>query len=284
MARYVRLREFLVGVEGLALMRHLFVGEDAVAQRRIDEVRRITGGAEEDSFAAGMEVPELDAQRGYAAWSETYDRPGNPLISVEAPAVVKLLRESPPGRAVDAACGTGRHARWLADHGHEVLGVDASPEMLERARLNVPSARFMQGDLRRLPIDTASAGLVVCALALEHLPELTPPVRELARITRQGGRVVISTIHPVLAALGGAAYFQAADGSGAVVRVHRHPHGDYLEAFADAGLEAKRCVEPAFSRAEAAMQGPATALIADATEAAYVGLPAALIWDLRRAR
>jgi hypothetical protein len=114
MTRYVRLREFLVGIEGLALMRHLFVGEDEAAERRIDEVRRITGEAEEGRFAAGLEVPVLDARRGYAAWSETYDRPGNPLVSVEGPAVERLLESSPPGRAVDAACGTGRHPRWLA--------------------------------------------------------------------------------------------------------------------------------------------------------------------------
>jgi hypothetical protein len=40
MARHVRLREFLVGVEGLALLRGLFSGSDESAHRRIDEVRR----------------------------------------------------------------------------------------------------------------------------------------------------------------------------------------------------------------------------------------------------
>src|SRR3954453_21663729 len=84
--RHVRLREFLVGVEGVALLRHLFQGGDNAAARRIEEVRRITGDAEEEIFGLGTDVPELDAGPGYAAWSQTYDQPGNPLVAVEEPA------------------------------------------------------------------------------------------------------------------------------------------------------------------------------------------------------
>ena len=53
----------------------------------------------------------------------------------------------PPGRALDAACGTGRHAGHLVALGHTVLGIDITPEMLDRARINVPAASFIRGDL-----------------------------------------------------------------------------------------------------------------------------------------
>src|SRR4051794_35909449 len=142
-------------------MRHLFTGDDVAAQQRIEEVRRIAGEAEEQVFTTGVDVPELDAGPGYAAWSQTYDEPGNPLISVEQPVVWGLLEQAPAGRAVDAACGTGRHAGRLAELGHDVVGVDASPEMLERAREAAPGTRFVQGDLRALPLDGDSADVVV---------------------------------------------------------------------------------------------------------------------------
>jgi ubiquinone/menaquinone biosynthesis C-methylase UbiE len=58
----------------------------------------------------------------------------------------------PAGPALDAACGTGRHARHLAELGHTVLGVDASAGMLAAARTNVPSGDFRQGDLTQLPV------------------------------------------------------------------------------------------------------------------------------------
>src|SRR6266540_3946743 len=115
--RHVRLREFLVGVEGLALFRQLVEGDDADAQARIDEVRRIVGTDEEAMYGLGMDIPELNARAGYAKWSETYDEPGNPLITVEEPVVQELVGAAPPGLALDAACGTGRHSRFLAENG-----------------------------------------------------------------------------------------------------------------------------------------------------------------------
>jgi SAM-dependent methyltransferase len=281
--RHVRLREFLVGVEGVALLRHLFTGTDDVAQRRIDEIRRIVGHEEADTFALGADVPALEVAEGYARWSTIYDAPGNPLISAEQPVVWSLLDEIAPGRALDAACGTGRHARHLAERGHDVTGVDASPEMLAHARDAVPAGRFQQGDLCNLPLADTSFNLVVCALALDHCEDLKPPIAELARVVRPDGRVIISDIHPVLAVLGGAAYFRDADGASAFVVGHGHSHADYLDAFAAAGLHLRRCVETGFGHDEVAMQQPAAAFVPEATEATYLNLPAVLVWDLSRA-
>lgn len=280
--RHVRLREFLVGVEGLALFRHLVEGDDATAEARIDEVRRIVGSEEEPTYGLGMDIPEFDASAGYAEWSATYDRPGNPLISVEQPVVWALLDALPAGRALDAACGTGRHAAHLVERGHHVIGVDGSPEMLDLARAHVPDASFFEGDLRQLPVDDDEVDVVVCALALGHLDDLRPPVAELGRVVRPGGHVVVSDHHPGLAVTGGQALFQAADGSLAFVRQHSHLHGEYLDAFASAGLDVVRCVEPRLGPEEAAAQGMAARFIPEATEAAFVGLPGALIWELAR--
>jgi ubiquinone/menaquinone biosynthesis C-methylase UbiE len=281
MSRHVRLGEFLAGVEGLALIRELFTGTDASAESRIEEIRRIVGDAEAAVFGLGADVPELEVVEGYARWAATYDAPGNPLVCVEQETVWGLLDTTPPGRALDAACGTGRHARRLIERGHEVVGLDASPEMLARARENLPAARFESGDLSDLPFRDAEFDLAVCALALDHVGNLNLAIEELARVVRDGGRVIISDVHPLLKALGGAAYFRDAEGASGVVRGHARSHGDYLNAFAGAGLEVTRCIEPRFGHAEVQMQQPAATFIPTATEAAYLGLHAALIWDLK---
>jgi ubiquinone/menaquinone biosynthesis C-methylase UbiE len=278
----VRLREFLVGVEGLALFRHLVEGDDETAEMRIDEVRRMVGSDEDSTFGLGTDVPELDARRGYARWAATYDRAGNPLISVEQPVVWELIDDLPVGRALDAACGTGRHSSHLAERGHDVTGVDGSPEMLELARSHVPNARFLEGDLHALPVDDGEFDLAVCALALGHIEHVTPPVAELARVVRPGGTIVVSDLHPVMSVAGGQALFESVDGSLAFVREHVHLHSEYLDAFRTAGLEVVRCVEPPFGPDEAGMQGMAAQFIPEATQAAFAGLPGALIWQLRR--
>jgi SAM-dependent methyltransferase len=282
MSRHVRLRELLVGVEGLALFRHLVEGDDETAQARIDEVRRIVGTDEEATYGLGADVPELEPRAGYARWAPTYDRPGNPLISVEQPVVWEMLDAFPVGRALDAACGTGRHAAHLAEGGHDVTCVDGSPEMLELARARVPRARVLDGDLCALPVDEGEFDLAVCALALGHLDDLRPPVSELARAVRAGGLVVLSNMHPAMSAAGGQAFFAAEDGSLAFVREHVHLYGEYLDAFAAAGLAVIRCVEPRYTPQEAEMQGLAARFIPDAARAAFAGVPAALIWQLER--
>ena len=280
MARHVRLGEFLVGVAGLGLIRHVFTGDDDAAAARVGEIRGILCG-DDEVYELGVDVPTLDARSGYARWADTYDQPGNPLISAEQPVVRNILDALPPGDALDAACGTGRHARRLAELGHRVIGVDGSPEMLARARADLPHCDFRDGDLTSLPIDTNSVDAAVCALALEHVADLDVAVSELARVVRPGGRIVLSDLHPAAVAVGGAAYFQDAAGGAGVVRGYRHLHGDYLGAFRRAGLDVEQCLEPLIGAAEVGMQGPATTFLPAAAEAAYLGLPMALVWDLR---
>ena len=84
-------------------------------------------------------------------------------------------------------CGSGRHAAYLASLGHRVIGIDATPDMLDLARAKAPTARFETADLAALPLPDGSVDLAVCALALTHCADLGPPISELARVVRPGG-------------------------------------------------------------------------------------------------
>jgi tellurite methyltransferase len=55
------------------------------------------------------------------------------------PLVVATAREMKPGRALDLACGAGRHALWLAERGWSVTAVDGSPAAIERVRSRAAS-------------------------------------------------------------------------------------------------------------------------------------------------
>lgn len=274
MTRNVSLRELLAGVEGLALLRNLYDGADADAAQRLEELRRVLDDPALDSAEA---TPEMGAAAGYAIWSDSYDEPGNPVVALEETAVAELLAAAPPGRALDAACGTGRHARRLVELGHRVSGIDLTPEMLERARVNVPAATFAVADLRELPFPDESFELAACGLALAHLPSLDGAVAELARVLTRGGRLIVSVLHPFQALLGWNAPFSGSDGGRGFVREHPHLHADYLSAFASAGLTITGCVEPTITDQELGAKRRAFRHIPEATAAAYRGLPAVLV-------
>lgn len=274
MTRNVSLRELLAGVEGLALLRNLYDGTDEAADERLAELRRVL---DDPALATAEATPEHDAASGYAVWSDSYDEPGNPVIAIEEAVVGDLLAARPAGAALDAACGTGRHARRLVELGHTVAGFDLTPEMLERARASVPEASFELADLRRLPYPDASFQTVVCGLALAHLPELDVAIGELSRVLALGGELVISVLHPFQALLGWNAPFSGADGRRGFVREHPHLHADYLAAFESAGLRVTRCLEPTITEAELATKKRAFRHIPQATAAAYLGLPTVLV-------
>ena len=278
MARLVRREEFLLGVEGAALLRRFIDGDDDFVAERIAAIRRLAESLDGDRSKATA-VPELDVEDGYAEWAQVYDEMPNPLIRAEQPLVDDALADVGPGRALDAACGTGRHAAHLVASGHSTVGVDRSAAMLAVARRNVPQAEFRTGDLLSLPLGDATVDVAVCALALTHLPDPGPAIAELARVVRPGGRIVLSDAHPALVLLQGQALFPRENGL-AFVRNYPHLHSSYLDAFATLGLVVRRCAESpvdddAFSDR---LYAGATA----AARALWAGIPAALVWSLER--
>jgi len=279
----IRFAHWVIGAAGMGVLRS-WLGDRAAVDARVADLERLLRTRDADPLLAlELPAPEVDAVTGYAAWAGTYDVVLNPLIRAEEPAVRRLLEQAPPGRALDAACGTGRHAAFLASRGHRVAGVDTSPSMLAHARARVPQATLAVASLVALPIPDASVDVAVCALALMHLPDIRPAVAELARVLRPGGLLVLSDLHPLMLTLGGSALYQGADGTMGRVAGWVHRHEDYFAAFAAAGLEVRACVEPVWGEEELPMlAGPFYALAADAVRAAFLGLPGALVWALRR--
>ncbi|GIF64358.1 hypothetical protein Ais01nite_23930 [Asanoa ishikariensis] len=99
------------------------------------------------------------------------------------------------GTAVDVGCGTGRALpalRAAVGPAGLVLGVDITPEMLAVAKER--AATLLLADARRLPLGDAVVDGIFAAGLVAHLPDPTDGLRELARVTRPGGRLVI--FHP----------------------------------------------------------------------------------------
>ena len=102
---------------------------------------------------------------------------------------------SPGDRVLDGCCGTGDLAVAARKAGaREVVGLDFSARMLERARRKEPAIEWVQGDLLELPFAEGSFDAATVGFGVRNVADLERGVGELRRVLRPGGRVGILEI------------------------------------------------------------------------------------------
>ncbi|NUC71427.1 class I SAM-dependent methyltransferase [Haloterrigena sp. SYSU A558-1] len=114
-------------------------------------------------------------------------------------AVLRRWTGDPPRRVLDLGCGTGTISLLLAELGHDVSGVDLTPEMLERARAKAREAGlsidFGLGDAEALPVPDDAYDVVTARHLIWTLPNPSKAIREWRRVVRPGGRIVLLEGH-----------------------------------------------------------------------------------------
>ena len=104
-----------------------------------------------------------------------------------------LLSALPAGaRVLDLGCGTGRFSQALAVYfDAEVIGVDPSIKMLERARekQNGARVRYVEGKAEAIPVESASIDLIFMSMSFHHFADQRAAARECRRALRHGGSV-----------------------------------------------------------------------------------------------
>jgi SAM-dependent methyltransferase len=285
-ALYTRLGDLLLGYAGLALLRSRItdLGGKEFSDARVADIRRIVEHwDDEPTFQWEAFWEETASAEGFALWAQTYDSEPNPLVDLDDATLGPLLERYPPGRALDAACGTGRWARFLSQRGHTVRGIDESPEMLQIARATTPEVEFYQADLRSLPVADASVDLVVCSLALTYLPQLDPVFAEFARVLRRGGHAVVSNVHHLALMLGGVTQFRTSSGRPIRLPASGFMPTEYISAALRSGFGIRSCAEIPWPDLAGGHGGSvAQAWCPEAARAAYVGTPALVVVEVQR--
>jgi len=99
---------------------------------------------------------------------------------------------------LDAGCGPGGNGEWLSQHGR-VVGVDLAPQALEFVRSRNRSLAPVRASIARLPFPDDSFDVVVEVTVVAHVEDDQAAVRELARVLRPGGALLlIDPAFPVL--------------------------------------------------------------------------------------
>lgn len=110
--------------------------------------------------------------------------------------VLEVASVGPGHRVLDVACGTGIVARSAAervDPDGSVTGVDLNPAMLAVARRVAPEIDWRQGDVTALPFSAHVFDVVTCQAAIFFFPDPAGALREMSRVTRSDGRVVVQS-------------------------------------------------------------------------------------------
>jgi SAM-dependent methyltransferase len=191
-----------------------------------------------------------DIASRYAAGID--DRPWNTLY--ERPATLALLPDVRGRDVLDAGCGPGWYADWLAGNGARVVAVDRSSGMVELAARRLGDrACVVQGDVNNLHDVLAGEtfDLVLSSLVLHYLEDLAKTFREWSRLLRPGGVLVFSTHHPIhQESLLDPGYLCPAlieekwGWLGQTMRYYRRPLRDLTEPLAAAGFVIERISEP----------------------------------------
>lgn len=111
--------------------------------------------------------------------------------------IVELARPRSNWIALDIATGAGHAAFAIAPHVASVIATDLTPEMLEQAeRLKsergIGNTEFREADVHALPFDDNEFDLVICRLAAHHFSDIKLALREMRRVLKPGGRLVIN--------------------------------------------------------------------------------------------
>jgi SAM-dependent methyltransferase len=134
----------------------------------------------------------------FACRAATWDKKfGDDLPAYCAAVAEAGIRRS--GVAIDIGCGTGRALpplREAVGPAGAVIALDVTPEMLDAARpaAQLAAAALVIADARALPFADGSADAIFAAGLVNHLPDTAAGLRELARVTSQGGLLVL--FHP----------------------------------------------------------------------------------------
>ena len=136
---------------------------------------------------------ERQAER-WTAWAR---EPGFDSYWTESGPPFFDLLPAPPGRTLDLGCGEGRVARDLSARGHTVVGVDASPTLIDFARAADPRGEYVVANAAALPFIDDSFDLAIAFNSLMDIDDLPGAVRETARVLRTGCRFCACITHPL---------------------------------------------------------------------------------------
>ena len=182
--------------------------------------------------------PTVSVQEGYRDWRASYETTVEDDMDVALLAAIESVPWRSVRRAADLGCGTGRTGAWLRARGvGRIDGIDVTPEMLAAARARGVYERLDQADVRATGLPAHAYDLVTTSLVDEHLPDLRPLYREVARLLAPAGFYVLAGYHPhFIMTTGIPTHFDRRPGDSVAIETYVHLLSDHVTGAIAAGF------------------------------------------------
>jgi SAM-dependent methyltransferase len=180
------------------------------------------------------------------------------------PVMMERVKRGKFANAIDVGCGEGRFCRMLKAAGVRPTGIDPTAAFIELAQQRDPGGDYRLGRAEQLEFPDASFDLAVSYITLVDIPDFRAAIREMARVLRPGGALLMANLTGFTSACADRGWVKDTDGehlyyavdnylreapiwlewTGIRVENWHRPLAAYMTAFLEAGLALKFFAEP----------------------------------------
>jgi predicted TPR repeat methyltransferase len=181
----------------------------------------------------------MNIEKAYNIWAEQYDTNSNKTRDLDAKSTIETLNKFDFLKVIELGCGTGKNTTFLLKKADEIIGLDFSQEMLNKAKAKINDDRveFQKADLNaEWNIENDYADLITCSLVLEHIENLNYVFNQANKKLKNGGIFFISELHPFKQYSGSKAKFETENGT-QELKTYVHHISEYLNVASENGFE-----------------------------------------------
>lgn len=182
----------------------------------------------------------MNVEEAYKSWSEHYDTNKNRTRDLEAISLRQNLNSQNFASCLEIGCGTGKNTEFLVSIADDVLAIDLSGEMLEKAKqkITAKNVKFVQADINKEWFFTENKkyDLAIFSLVLEHIENLDNIFKKLSEVLNSNATIYIGELHPYKQYSGTKARFETDEGL-QIVTCFNHNISDFINSAKKYGFQ-----------------------------------------------